>query len=95
MAEYCRRSFGMFGGEDIRVRLVFHRILMNAMVDRFGKNVRVEQIDDDDARAYVAISKSEPFFGWLTQFGDFITIESPKSLREEYAEFLKRILERY
>jgi predicted DNA-binding transcriptional regulator YafY len=95
MAEYCRHSFGMFGGEDIRVRLVFHRLLMNAMVDRFGKDVRVEQIDDDHARAYVAISTSEPFFGWITQFGDFITIESPDSLREEYAEFLENILECY
>jgi predicted DNA-binding transcriptional regulator YafY len=45
MREYCQRSFGMFGGEDIMVELTFHRALMNVMVDRFGKDVRVERID--------------------------------------------------
>jgi predicted DNA-binding transcriptional regulator YafY len=97
ISEYCRRSFSMFGGEDIRVQLAFHRVLANAIIDRFGKDVRIEKIkgDDEYARAHVTIARSAPFFGWITQFGNMVEIEAPANLREEYAEFLEGILDTY
>jgi len=91
MAEYCSRQFSMFGGEDTRVQLEFDKSLMNPIIDRFGKDVRVEKIDEDTARAYVAIDRSNVFFGWLTQFGDLIRIASPADLAQEYKAFLKKI----
>jgi len=95
MAEYCQRKFSMFGGEDTRVQLEFDKSLMNPIIDRFGKDVRVEKVNDDTARVYVAIAKSTVFFGWLTQFGDQIKIVSPDSLAKEYKEFLKKIAKQY
>jgi len=95
LAEYCRRKFSMFGGEDTRVQLEFDKSLMNPIIDRFGKDVRVEKVDDSTARVYVAIAKSSVFFGWLTQFGDDIKIISPTGLAEEYKAFLKTIIKQY
>jgi len=95
LSEYCRHMISMFGGEDIRVQLVFDMSLMNPLIDRFGKDVRVEEIDDKTARAYIAVASSGPFFGWLTQFGDLIRIDSPDSLKEEYLGFLKKIQRSY
>jgi predicted DNA-binding transcriptional regulator YafY len=95
ISEYCRHSFSMFSGEDVHVQLVFHKSLMNAIIDRFGKDVQVEKIDDDFGRAHVVVSTSGPFFGWLTQFGNQIAIDAPDDLRDEYAEFLENILEQY
>jgi len=95
LAEYCRRKFSMFGGEDMRVQLEFDKSLMNPIIDRFGKDVRVEQTGEQTARAYVAIAKSSVFFGWLTQFGSEIKIVSPLGLAEEYKVFLKKIVKLY
>ena len=85
----------MFGGEDTRVQLVFDKTLMNPIIDRFGKDVRTEIIDDNTARAYIAIASSGPFFGWLTQFGDKIKIDHPESLKQDYLDFLKKIQKNY
>jgi len=95
MAEYCQRKISMFGGEDMRVQLEFDKKLMNPIIDRFGKDVRVGKIDDDTARAYVAIATSSPFFGWLAQFGDEIKIVSPDSLAKDYKQFLMKIVKQY
>ena len=95
MAEYCQRKFSMFGGEDTRVQLEFDKSLMNPVIDRFGKDVRVEKLDDNTARAYVAIAKSIVFFGWISQFGDQMKIVSPDSLAQEYKEYLKKIVKQY
>jgi len=95
MAEYCQRKFSMFGGEETRVQLEFDKSLMNPIIDRFGKDVRVERASDSTARVYVAIAKSSVFFGWLTQFGEEIRIVSPDNLAEEYKAFLKKIIKRY
>jgi predicted DNA-binding transcriptional regulator YafY len=95
MEGYCRKSFSMFGGEDTHVEIVFDKSLMNAIVDRFGKDVFVQKIDDNSTRAHVAITKSRSFFGWLTAFGDMMMIEKPESLKKEYIEYLKSILASY
>jgi len=95
LSEYCQRKISMFGGEDTRVQLVFDKTLMNPVIDRFGKDVRTEIINDDTARAYIAIASSGPFFGWLTQFGDKIKIDHPESLKQDYLDFLKKIQKNY
>jgi len=95
MAEYCRRKFSMFGGEDTRVQLEFDKSLMNPIIDRFGKDVRVEKAGEQTARVYVSIAISSVFFGWLAQFGDEIKIVSPANLAEEYKAFLKKIIKQY
>jgi predicted DNA-binding transcriptional regulator YafY len=95
ISEYCQRKISMFGGEDTRVQLVLDKSLMNPLIDRFGKDVRVEKEGDEAARAYIAIASSGPFFGWLTQFGDLIRIDKPESLKQEFLKFLKKIQKQY
>jgi predicted DNA-binding transcriptional regulator YafY len=95
LMEYCQRKISMFGGEETRAQLVLDNSLMNPLIDRFGKDVRVEKEDEDTARAYVAITSSGPFFGWLTQFGGQIRIDHPESLKKEYLDFLEKIYMRY
>jgi predicted DNA-binding transcriptional regulator YafY len=93
--KFAERSFSMFGGEDMRVTLIFDKSMMNAIVERFGKDVIVQRVDDDTASVHVEITKSNTFFGWLTQFGGMIMIESPGALIEEYKEYLKRLIVDY
>jgi predicted DNA-binding transcriptional regulator YafY len=90
--KFVERSFSMFGGEDMGVTLVFDKSMMNAIVERFGKDVPVRKVNGDTARVRVEITKSNTFFGWLTQFDGMIRIKSPESLIVEYKAYLKRLI---
>ena len=95
MAEYSKRTFGMFEGEEVRVTLLVADHLINVMYDRFGTDVKMYRVDDDTVRVIAVVKVAAPFFGWLAQFGDMVFIEDPAGLREEYVKHLKRIIRRY
>lgn len=95
IAKYCQRLFGMFGGEDVSVALIIDKSLVNNVIDRFGSGVMIQRIDDSTARVSAVVTKSPAFFGWITQFGDAIKIDFPKSLAREYGEFLMKIAAMY
>jgi predicted DNA-binding transcriptional regulator YafY len=95
LAEWCQTKFSMFGGEDMRVQLVFENDLIMPLMDHFGKDIRVQKEDEAHGRAFVAIAKSTTFFGWLAQFGDLIRIDAPEDLKAEYKAFLKKIEKLY
>ncbi len=40
LADYARMSFGMFGGEKIKVKLEFDNVMVGVMINRFGKDIR-------------------------------------------------------
>ena len=41
MASYTERNFGMFAGEDVKVRLQFRDEIVGVMLDRFGKEISI------------------------------------------------------
>jgi len=92
VVEYCKRVFNMFGGDDVRVELTADNSLVNAMIDRFGKDVALYRNSDTTVRVVAGVTRSGTFFGWLTQFGDKIRIDAPDDLREEYVKYLKCII---
>jgi predicted DNA-binding transcriptional regulator YafY len=92
VAEYCRSIFSMYDGENVRVKLIADNSIINAMIDRFGKDVIMSRFDEDHVQIIANIKTAGTFFGWLTQFGTNIQIESPDSLRDEYVAFLKNII---
>jgi predicted DNA-binding transcriptional regulator YafY len=95
LAAWCQSKFSMFGGEEMHVQLVFENDLIMPFMDHFGKDIRVKKEDDAHGRAFVAVSKSATFFGWLAQFGDMIRIDKPDGLKSEYKAFLKKIVKLY
>ena len=41
MAAYARMNFGMFGGEEVRVKLHFQNEMVGVLLDRFGKDIPI------------------------------------------------------
>ena len=41
MADYAKKSFGMFRGNERTVRLLVKNNLVGVIIDRFGKDVRM------------------------------------------------------
>ena len=96
VADYMNSSFSMFSGTTQDVKLRFDNQLINAVIDRFGKNITI--IADGDShftvRVKVKAEHPEPFFGWLFQFGTMAKIIEPCELRDRYIEMLKSVTEK-
>lgn len=81
LKEYLAEHFYMFHGESIHIKLKAHESLMDNLVDSFGKEFRVEPVEDDDI---VVSLKCNPdtFFYWAMQYGLNIEVLEPESMRE-------------
>ena len=93
MAAYTNKVFGMYGGEQKKVTLVFPEQLIGVMLDRFGKEVSLKREKDCRYSIRTDVVISEQFFGWLTGLGKQVQILSPDSARQEYKEFLQTIID--
>lgn len=69
MADYSRKVFSMFGGEEEMVRLRFENRLIGVVMDRFGKDVTVFPKEDGFFEIYTRVVLSPQFYGWIFALG--------------------------
>ena len=93
MKQYTRRVFNMYGGEPHRVVLQFTNDLINAVYDRFGKSgdILYRVVDDKHFAVTVEVETSPQFYGWLCSFGNKAKIMQPKSVKDEFRDYLDKI----
>lgn len=95
MAEYAKKSFGMFGGEERTVKLLVENSLAGVIIDRFGKDVILIPKDNDSFTVSVKVHVSSQFFGWVFSLGDKVKILSPDDVAGQMRIELKRLLRQY
>jgi len=94
LAEYSKKVFGMFSGEEADVKLRVNNKLISGVIDRFGKDVIMIPDGDDHFIIRVRVVLSPVFYGWLFQFGDLCEVVEPQSLKEELKNRAKEFLAR-
>ena len=95
MAEFSKKTFGMFAGEEKTVRLRCENSLVGVMIDTFGTDVALRPDGDTHFVARMEVVVSSQFFGWLTGLGARVEIISPDEIRDEYKNYLTHIVSRY
>lgn len=85
--------FGRFGGDPVTTTLLVTGDKVEIIKDRFGDAAMLYPQDDETAKAVVKIHKSEQFFGWIAGLGGTVRIHEPKSLKQEYNEYLLGLIE--
>lgn len=95
LAEYTKRTFGMFAGEEEVVTLDCENSLIGVVIDRFGTELSVRPLSEGYFRARTGVALSPHFYGWLSGFGGRITIQSPERVQKDYQAYLQGILEKY
>lgn len=95
MSAYSQKVFGMFTGEEKKVRLRFLNHLAGAVVDRFGKDVMLIRDGEEHFIVTVEIAVSPQFYAWLFGFGTEVEILSPESVRESMKAQARAILGKY
>lgn len=95
LAAYCRKTFHMFAGPEEAVMLSFDDQYSGVVFDRFGKDIQLHRKEDGTFTVRVEVMISNQFFGWLAGLGTGVKILGPESVRGQYQEFLKSILQNY
>lgn len=93
LSEYMNSTFSMFSGEIKDVKLRFHNSLINAVLDRFGKNVIIIPDGDEHFTVSVQVRTGAPFYGWLFQFGTNAEIVRPSAIKQEYLDMLREVIQ--
>lgn len=83
LADYSKKVFSMFGGEEADVKLRVNNRVIGAVIDRFGKDVIMVPDGKNHFTVRVRVALSPIFHGWLFQFGELCEVLEPQSLRDE------------
>ena len=84
---------GAAGGAFVDATLIADGHAMNAVVDRFGRDVASTDLGDGTARIEARVEEGPAFYGWLVRCNGTVRIEGPESLAESYKQYLRAILE--
>lgn len=95
MAQYSKKTFGMFRGKEELVALRCKNKLAGVLVDRFGRDVTFIKTDDEHFEVRVRVAISPLFLTWIMNFGGDIEILSPASVRQEFVKLAKEALAQY
>ena len=92
--EFANRSFGIYQNEIFKVELLFSEAVAEDVLHyNFHPTQKVKQNEDGTVSVKFKASGDYEILWHLFRWGDNVKIISPKSLKKEYIEMLKRILE--
>lgn len=95
MADYAKKSFGMFGGKEQTVKMLVKNRLAGVIIDRFGKDVMMIPADPEHFTVNVDVYVSRQFLGWVFSLGEDIRIIGPNEVVDQMKAECDRLLRQY
>ena len=84
-------TFGSSYKQPCEVTLNAHVSLIDAIIDRFGMDVKLTLVEDNVCSFTVLVTPSPEFFGWVLSFGGRMKLISPISMRKKLRSLCNRI----
>ena len=95
LTTHANQLFQMYSGQTQRVKLRFHRSLINVVVDRFGKDTMMIPDGDDYFVFSVDVAVSPLFLSWVMGFGSKAKILHPQSVIDQCVLLCEKIMSQY
>ena len=95
LVEHANRLFQMYAGETAQVKLRFHRSLINAVIDKFGRDILLIPDGEDHFVFTVDVAVSPMFLSWVIGFGSKAKILHPRSVADACQEMCREALAQY
>ena len=93
MAEYSKATFGMYQGQKAKVKIQLANYMCGVFIDRFGKDISFQPIDDEHSELHVDVNVSPQFFGWIFSLGKDVKVTGPSEVVEQMKVFAREFLE--
>jgi predicted DNA-binding transcriptional regulator YafY len=90
IAAYARENFGMYGGQEVKVKLAFKNEFVGVIIDRFGKDIMIHPAKQEGwSETFVNIALSDQFLGWIFSLGTNVKIIEPAEVVQRFKKELK------
>ena len=91
--KHLQTSFRMFGTKYTTVDLICANDLMDAILDKFGKDVTTYAYDMENFRVEADVVPRTVFYSWVFGFGGKVVINGPADVKEQYKELVLKAAE--
>ncbi len=92
---HANRLFQMFAGDEVEVKLRFHRDLLNVVIDRFGTDTMLIPDGEDHFNFTVKVAVSPMFLSWVIGFGNKAKVLYPASVAEQCRQLCLEAMNQY
>lgn len=90
---FLKTVFSMYNSPRNRVELLCDNSVMDAVIDRFGEDVKTAVKDESSFTVRADVAVNPVFFGWVFSFGGKIRVVNPPEARRKYAELVRTAAE--
>ena len=80
LIDHANSLFQMFAGDEVKVKMRFHRELINVVIDRFGRDTMLIPDGEEHFTFTVPVAVSPMFLSWVIGFGKKARILYPQSV---------------
>ena len=92
---HANQLFQMYSGDQVTVKMRFHRSMANAVIDKFGRNTMLIPDGEDHFTFTVSVAVSPMFLSWVIGFGPKAKILYPDSVIQQCVAMCREALENY
>ncbi len=92
--KHLQTSFRMFGTKYTTVDLICSNDLMDAILDKFGKDVATYAYDMENFRVEADVVPGIVFYSWVFGFEGKVVINGPEEVKEQYKEMVLKAAEK-
>ena len=89
--KHLQTSFRMYGTKYTTVDLICSNDVMDAILDKFGKDVTTYCYDMENFRVEADVVPSTVFYSWVFGFGGDVVINGPADVKEEYKQLVQKV----
>ncbi|MBP1948948.1 helix-turn-helix transcriptional regulator [Virgibacillus litoralis] len=95
LQEYVNQSFHMFAGEEMWMKIRFHNSMVNVVLDRFGQEADIKEMDEDHFMLTTKVKLSDGLINWILTWGNKAKVLSPDHLVEKMKDKINQMSEVY
>ena len=93
--EHASRLFQMYAGDQLNVKMRFHKDLLNVVIDRFGKDIMLIPDGDEYFNFTAGVAVSPMFLSWVIGFGSKAKILYPESVVQQCKQLCMEAMSQY
>ena len=94
IADYAESSVEAFGGKNVKIEAICKRILVDEVIEKFGKNVTIEPQSKEEFKMTLEANELG-FKFWAMRNIDICKVIKPKSLVDEIKKVLDEASKKY
>ena len=95
LSQHMAEHVYMFGGESIVINLLVDEKIISELVDWFGSSFSIMDKKDNEQILVRIKCNEQAFFYWALQYGMYVEVVEPVSLRNKLAEAVRSMDEKY